>query len=107
MLGGMNPKQMQNMMKQLGIKTQEIDASEVVIRGEKSYVISNPKVTMMEVQGQKTFQIVGDVKEEEKAAFTDEDVDMVSEKTGKTKEEARKALEESNGDMAEAILSLS
>ena len=32
---------------------------------------------------------------------------MVSEKTGKSEKEARKALEETNGDIAEAIVRLS
>ena len=107
MFGGIDPRQMQSMMKKMGIKTEEIDANEVVIKGEKTIVIKNPKVTLMEVQGQKTFQIMGDIEEAKTELFNEEDVMLVAEKTGKTKEDAKKALEESNGDIAEAILTLS
>ena len=106
MMGGMNPRQMQSMMKQLGVKTEEINATEVVIKGEKNYVIKNPKVTMMEVQGQKTFQIAGEISETENSEISEEDIELVAEKTGKTKEEAKKALQETKGDIAEAIMSL-
>ena len=106
MMGGMNPRQMQSMMKQLGVKTEEINATEVVIKGEKNYVIKNPKVTMMEVQGQKTFQIAGEISETENSEISEEDSELVAEKTGKTKEEAKKALQETKGDIAEAIMSL-
>ena len=104
MFGGVDPKQMHAMMKKMGIKTEEIRASEVVIKGEKTLVIKNPQVTMMEVQGQKTFQIVGEISESNK--YTEEDAKLVMEKTGKTLEEATEALEKVEGDIAEAILLL-
>ena len=52
MFGGMDPKKMQTMMKKMGIKTEEINADEVIIKGDKNMVIKNPHVTVMEVQGQ-------------------------------------------------------
>ena len=102
----MNPKKMQAMMKQLGIKQEEIDAQRVVIETNSgNIVIENPSVSKVEMQGRETWQISGDVKEEE-PGVSEGDVKLVSEKTGKSEEDARKALEET-GDIAEAILKLS
>ena len=105
-LGGLNPKKMQAMMKQLGIKQEEIEASRVIIERESgNIIIENPSVTKVEMQGQETWQIIGDAKEEE-AGVNEEDIKLVMEKTGKSENEARNALEET-GDIAEAILKLS
>lgn len=110
MFGGINPKQMEAAMKKMGIKTQAIEADEVIINGPKRIVIKKPQVTMMEMQGQKTFQIAGEVEEgggsAEKGASED-DVKLVMEKTGADEDAAREALEKSDGDIADAIMSLS
>ncbi len=105
MLGmGMNPKQMQALFKQLGIKTKEIDAKRVIIETDSGkIIITNPKVTQIDMKGVTTFQVSGDIEEE---SFSEDDVKFVMEQTGKSKEEARKALEETNGDVAEAIIKL-
>ena len=107
MLGGMDSKNVNAMMRKMGIKTEQIPAKEVLIKGEKNLVIKNPQVTMMIVQGQKTFQILGDVQETAAESFSEEDVKMVAEQTGKSKEEAKAALEATEGDLAEAISNLS
>lgn len=108
-LGGLNPKKMQAMMKQLGMNQEEISASKVTIEktdGGK-ILIENPSVTKINMQGQESFQISGEAKEEsESQEITEEDVKTVVEKTGTTEEKARKALEET-GDLAETILQLS
>lgn len=107
MLGGLNPKKMQGMMKQLGIKQEDIDASKVTIEkndGSK-IVINNPTVAKITMQGQNSYQISGDESEEEEG-ISEDDVKLVVEKTGKSEDEARKALEETN-DIAEAIVKLS
>ncbi|MGC8663491.1 MAG: nascent polypeptide-associated complex protein [Thermoplasmata archaeon] len=104
-----NDRQLQRMMKQMGLKTQEIDAVEVLITGrEKDYVVRNPKVTLMEVQGQKVFQIIGDIseKEKEKMPFKEEDVELVMQQTGVSRDDAIKALKDANGETAEAIISI-
>ena len=97
------------MMKQMGIKSKPIDASEVVIKtsGGK-LIISNPQVTEITMQGVKTYQIVGDVSEsaEDSKKYTEEDVKLVIEKAGCSKEKAEEALEKSEGDIAEAIIDL-
>ena len=105
-LGGMNPKKMQAMMKQLGIKQEEIDAKRVIIESDSGkIVIENPNVTKVEMQGQETWQISGDAREEE-VGISEKDIKLVAEKTGKSEEDAKKALEETE-DLAEAILKLS
>ena len=64
----MNPKKMQEAMKQMGIDQEEIHAKRVVIEKENSsIIIENPSVTKIKVQGTESFQISGDVKEEIKS----------------------------------------
>lgn len=107
MIPGMNPKKMQGMMKQLGISQEDIEASRVIIEktDESKIIIDNPSVQKVTMQGQQTFQISGEISEES-AGISESDIELVAEKTGKTKEEAKTALEETN-DIAEAILKLS
>ncbi len=106
MFPNIDPKKMQAVMKQMGISQDEIPASRVVIEktdgGE--IVIENPSVTKINMQGNESFQISGDAREEEKD-FSDEDVKTIMEKTGCSEEEARNALHET-GDLAEAIMKL-
>lgn len=103
----MNPKQMQKMMAQLGIKNVDIPATRVVIeKPDGQIIINKPSVTLIEMQGQKSFQIAGTVTEEAAAAFSEEDVRMVQAQTGATKEAAEAALKETQGDIAQAILKL-
>lgn len=106
MPGGMDPKKMQALMKQMGIKSEEIEATKVVIEtGESSIVIENPQVTQITMQGQKSFQIAGEVRVEQKASG--EDIKLIMEKTGCSEAAAKEALEKAGGDIAQAILSLS
>lgn len=99
---------MQAMMKKMGIAQEEIDASRVVIECEdKNIVIENPSVVLVKMQGNETFQINGEVSEEEKTSFNEDDVKIVMEKTGKSKEEVVEALEKAEGDIAQAIVELS
>jgi nascent polypeptide-associated complex subunit alpha len=58
------------------------------------------------MQGQETYQITGEAVEEAGESFSDEDVAMVVEKSGKSVEEVKEALEKSDGDIAEAIMNL-
>ncbi len=107
---GMNPMQMRKLMKQLNIKSEEIDAKRVVIElSDGRLIIENPKVTAIEMQGQRTYTILGEERMEKasEASISEEDIRLVQEKTGKSFEEAKKALEQANGDIALAIKSLS
>jgi|TARA_Y100000310_G_scaffold328062_1_gene395513 nascent polypeptide-associated complex subunit alpha len=108
-LGGMNPKKMEGLMKQMGISQDEIPASKVIIEREDGgkTIIENPSVTKMNVQGNDMFQVTGDEKEESaEVEVSEEDIKQVMEKTGAS-EEASKASLEKTGDLAESILDLS
>ena len=104
----MDPKKMQQMMKQMGIAQENINASRVIIeKDDGKIVIENPSVVKIKVQGQDSFQISGDVKEESKIEeISEQDIKTVMEKTGTNEEEAKKTLEKT-GDLAQTILELS
>lgn len=114
---GINPRQLQRMMKQMGINTEELTAEEVIIRThDKEYRFEKPDVTIVTAQGQKTFQIIGKhevvsisdnaTKEEKIITIPDEDVKLVAQQANVSEEEAKKALEECRGNPAEAIVKL-
>ncbi|MGI0148457.1 MAG: nascent polypeptide-associated complex protein, partial [Thermoplasmata archaeon] len=105
--GRVNPRQMRQAMKRLGIEQEEIEGvEEVLIRtASKEYVIRDANVTAMTAQGQKIWTVVGepivrdraDAKKSDPAkgpVIPEEDVKLVAEKAGVSEEEARKTLEE-------------
>ena len=116
--GRMNPRQLKAAMKRMGIETEEIaGVEEIVIRtATKEYVFKSAEVSAMTVQGQKTWQIVGEpiimnrkgvaAPPPEALSISEEDVDLVAERAGVSKAAARKALEEASGEPAEAIIRL-
>lgn len=115
--GGLDPRKMQQMMEQMGVDFDELDATEVVVRladGEELY-FDAPDVNRIEAQGQTTYQVVGDAETREStageadesggsdAAIPDSDVEIVAGRTGASEDEAREALEETDGDLAAAV----
>jgi len=116
--GGMNPRKMEQMMEQMGIDVDEIDATEVIIRtegGEELY-FDDPEVTKMDARGQETYQVVGepesreageleagDGEEASESGVPDADVDIVVQRTGASEAAARETLEEVDGDLAAAV----
>lgn len=122
MPGHMNPRQVKQAMRKLGIKTEELeDVSEVVIRTKtKQYVIRDAAVTIMEMQGQKQFQVVGEVEITElgtapsttaaptphATAVPEDDIELVMEQTGASRDKAIAALMATDGQPAEAILKI-
>ena len=123
---GMSPKQMARMMKKMGIEQKEIDGvREVIIRfADKEWVISNAQVTMIKQAGSESFQVAGTKAErglsgsatsepkevpkveEKKIEVPMEDAALVASQTGVDIQVAKKALEETEGDLAAAILKL-
>jgi nascent polypeptide-associated complex subunit alpha len=118
--GGLNPSKMKQMMKQMGIDIEEIDAEEVVIKTpDEELVFTDAEVQLMDAQGQETYQIVGSPEHRERGAGgseaatpdTDEsddgipqdDVELVAMRTGAPEEKAREALEATDGDLAAAV----
>ena len=110
MMPNIDPRQMKRLMDSMGIKSTQIDAQRVVIEGpEKDIVIEDPQITAIDAQGNRSFQISGTIKEVDKVKveISEDDIKMVAEQSGTNDEEkAREALEESNGNIAEAILRL-
>jgi len=107
MIPRMDPKQMAALMKQMGIKNEEIPAERVVVEktdGSK-LIVENPNVMLVDMQGQKSLQITGEITEEESAGG-DTDVELIMKECGCPKEKAEKALTDAEGDLAEAILKL-
>lgn len=110
MIPGVNPRQMRQAMKRMGIQQVDIDATEVIIKTpEKDIVITEPSVAKVNMMGQVTFQVMGTVSERTREAtptITEEDIQAVMEQARCSREKALEAIQEHQGDLAEAILSL-
>jgi nascent polypeptide-associated complex subunit alpha len=119
---GVNPRQVKQAMRKLGIETEDLeDVQDVVIRTKsKQYVITDASVTIMTAQGQKTYQITGETEilplsqapaaaKVEIPASTqvpEEDIKLVMSQTGASREKAIDALRATDGQPAEAIIKL-
>ena len=110
---------MKQAMKRLGITTEELKGvEEVIIRTKsKEYLLTDAAVTLMDMQGTKTFQVVGEAvirdRQESSAPakpaepeVPEEDIQLVMGQTGCDRERAVKALRSSGGQPAEAIISV-
>ena len=101
----MNQKALEQAMKKMGVKQENIDADEVIIKkGSENIVIKNPQVVKINMMGQESFQIVGEITKE--TNISEEDMNTVAEQANVSKEKARKMLKETDGDLADAILRL-
>lgn len=101
-----DPKKMEHAMRQMGMNVTNIDAEEVIIKtADKEIVISNPQVSKIKMMGQETFQIIGEISERPREDVSEEDIEMVADQAGVSREEARDMLKET-GDIAEAIMKL-
>lgn len=110
MIPGMNPRQMKQMMRRMGVAQQEIEATEVIIKTpDKELVFVNPQVSKVNMMGQETYQLIGTPIEKNTDVMpeiSEEDIKTVMEQTNKSEEEVRDAIISTNGDLAEAILKL-
>jgi nascent polypeptide-associated complex subunit alpha len=106
---GLNPKAMNKMMKQMGIDSSEIDnVEQVIIRtADMDIIFNDANVTKVAAPGMITYQIVGTPEEvPRETPIPDSDIALVAEQTGKTLDESKAALEQTGGDLAEAIIKL-
>ena len=108
MFPGVNRRQAEQLMKQMGIKSEDIAAEEVIIKTrDKNIIITNPQVSKINMLGKDTFQVMGDVKEGPKEIdVAEEDIKTVMEHVMVSKDKAREALENTGGDIARAIMEL-
>lgn len=115
--GRMNSREMRRMMAQMGIKATDMtDVTKVTLHGQdKNYLIMNAKVTLIEAQGEKSFQITGQMKEVPKASkpqapsepsFPEDDIKLVVDQTGVSRAVAIEALSKAEGEVAQAIINL-
>jgi len=107
-----NPRETRRMMQRMGLNMNQLEVEEVVFRTkDKEIRLENPEVAVLEMQGQKIFQVTGghmtETSLEKKPAIPDEDVQLVAQQAKVTLERAQTALEQTNGDLAQAILLLS
>ena len=99
------------MLEKMGLNLEEMpEVSEVVIKTkEKDIIIKSPQVSKLKSKGIDMYQIMGNDIEEvikEDSKISEEDVLLVSQQANVNIEIAKNALEESNGDLAQAILKL-
>jgi nascent polypeptide-associated complex subunit alpha len=115
----MNSREQKRMMQRMGMNMDTVgDVQQVIIRtADKDIVIDEPEVAILQVQGQKMYQVIGGQVSEQAASqrgasvavkppFSEEDVQLVADQTGKSLEKAKEALQEAEGDLAKAILLL-
>lgn len=103
-------RKMQKMMKQMGVSTKDISAEKVIIfTKDKKIIFENPQVTETTMMGQKTYQLTGNYREENKELeikINEDDIDLVVSQTGVDKEKAKSILIKNKGDIAATILEI-
>jgi nascent polypeptide-associated complex subunit alpha len=126
--GPRNARQMQLMMRRMGMTTEEVsDVEEVIVRTKtKEHVFRAPEVTILTVQGVRTYQVVGTPEVRPRSAAApapsagtapatppaapsgppEEDIRLVMEQANVSREEAIEALFQAKGAPAEAILQI-
>lgn len=102
---------MRRMLDKMGLNMNEINnVEEVIIRtNEREIIIRGPTVAELKSPDSTIFQVVGDdieEKQREVPKFSDEDIMLVSQQAGVSKEVAIQALADAKGDLAKAILGL-
>jgi len=110
MIPGMNPRQMQQAMRRMGIQQTEIEAKEVIIRtSDRELVFREPQVSKVNMMGQNTYQIIGEPEERPLSTepeISEDDIKTVMDQANVDKKTALSALKKHQGDLAEAILDL-
>ncbi len=116
-----NPRQMEAMMRRMGMSTEPIPGVEEVIVRTRTHehVFRAPEVTILTVQGVRTYQVVGNPEVRPRSAAApapggaaapagppEEDVQLVMDQAQVSREEALEALLQAKGEPAEAIMRL-
>jgi nascent polypeptide-associated complex subunit alpha len=117
MPGRMNERQIRRMMQQAGIKSSEMDGVIQVdfLFSDKKISVKNPQVTILDIQGTRTYQVVGgqevsgaeaEVPKSKDSDINEEDLKLVMQKTGVDREKAIESLRKNGYKPAEAIIAL-
>jgi nascent polypeptide-associated complex subunit alpha len=102
-------RQMERAMKQMGVKVDELEGvREVLIRlSDREIVIPNAQVMRTEMSGQRSYQVSGqEFERRPEPEISEDDIKLVVDQTGASREAAAQALKETAGDIAAAILKL-
>lgn len=108
----LSPRELERMMRRLGMKVNPVECEKVIfVLSDREVVIEDPSVTLIEVQGERIYQVTGREVERPRGELvtleiSEEDVMLVAEQAGVSMEEARRALEETGGNLAQAIVLL-
>lgn len=108
----MNPRQMAQAMKKMGINQEEIDAIAVIIRTKtEDIIIRNPSVQKVNMSGSSSYQISGDEErrrndDDDEIEISDEDIETVATQGKVSKDKAKELLIKNKGDLAASILEL-
>jgi len=118
----MDSRRARRMMKQMGMNMNELgDIKRVILQGDKrQIIIEGPQVTSINVQGTKMYQIAGGQETEGKPStataaaepeeapleIPEEDILLVAQQANVSIDVAKRALEDSEGDLAQAIIKL-
>ena len=109
-----SPRTLRRMMRQMGMSMTPVEGVlEVVLKlPGKQVVLEDPEVLMVEMGGQRIYQVIPARVREEAITparpameIPEEDVQLVAQQAGVSLE-ARAALEQTGGDLAKAILLL-
>ena len=114
MMFRLSPREMRRLMKRMGLNLEELsgvsrvivefdDGKKLVAESPIAYLIRGKDQTMLQVIG--SFEEVREEKESiEAVEINEEDVQLVAAQTGVSLEEAKQALTQTNGDIAQAIM---
>lgn len=100
-------------MRRMGLNLEELSGvSRVIIEFDdgRKLVAESPLAYMIKGKDQTMLQVVGDFKEvseegiSEEIEISEEDIQLVAAQTGSSLEEARQALLQTKGDIAQAIM---
>jgi nascent polypeptide-associated complex subunit alpha len=117
MMPNINPRQMEQMMRRMGVKQEDIDAEQVIIVcSDKKILIDNPSIQKVNMMGKESYQISGDESEEPldsedegdeaPVEISEDDIQTVMTQTSGSRVDAEQALKDTSGNIAEAILLL-
>lgn len=126
MFPGIDPKMMKQAMKKMGIKEENLDATKVIIKlSDRELVFDAPQVSKVNMMGQETYQVIGEPVERELSEsddntnntetaeaedttpdINDDDIQTVMAQANCDEETAKSTLEETKGDIAEAIVKI-
>jgi len=104
-------RQVRRMLDKMGLNMTELDGvQEVIIRTrDREIIIKEPTVAELKAQDSTIYQVIaGEIEERgiERKHFSEEDIMLVIQQANVSRDEAIKALEDADGDIAKAILSL-